>query len=143
VGEGRLEARGEEGNEAIVEDEIGEREIENRPGLRREIPVQQDEQVPEDRKAPASDEQNDHRPAQVESAQGDEDQAVERAGEPLDVLTAIVNEALLQEEEVVDVPEVDEGIVHHPSVVDDEEEPPDEIEPLEGRGPGQHPDPRP
>jgi hypothetical protein len=134
LGERRLEAGGEEGSRPVAGRQQGEGEVEGHT-LRRQLPIEADQQAGEGRKAREAEQRDRVHPVEMQRAQRDQHQAVQRAAEALDVLSRIEDQTRVQEEQVVHIAEVDEGVVEKPAVVEDQQEPDPEQQPLVGRRP--------
>jgi len=66
----------------------------------------------------------------MESAKRDEEKTMERARKTLHVLSGVERQARVQEEKIIDVTEIHEGVIEEPAIAKDKRQTHSEVEPL-------------
>ena len=96
-------------------------------------PAQGQHQQPKTHEREDPQQTHDPPPVHAGGAQRHQRESPQGAGEALHVLSLVEDEAAIEEEQIVDVAEEDEGVVEQPRVMHQEQQPAGQAEPLQNR----------
>ena len=118
---------------SVEEGEIEQGKVERGLTALHRGPAQGQHQQPKTHERDDPQQTHDQPPVHAGGAQRHEREGPQGAGEALHVLSLVEDEAALEEEQIVDVTEVDEGVVQQPRVTHQEQQPTGQAEPLQSR----------